>query len=1181
MAGTRPLIFVGLGGTGGKAIQVVARELMSWVDSHKWKADAPRIERLPQAWQFVNFDVPINPSLMGKEIPVELESRIKYVGLASADFSSYEDYLGQLKTRRDAGVMAGLAGWVPESPPHIENPIWGANQYRAVGRLVGAYQMQTRVAPALDRALEAARSNHAQREFNEFHLHMFKEPPLATEVGRPMIFVINSMGGGAGSGLAADITEILLDWLKANNLNYMNDLYSVMVTPDIYSGLPKGTQEGAYPNALGAITELVAAACQEPDVMTPSPEREFASSLLKVQTSGPRTSSRALFVGNGNDDFSFDSHSAAIRSIGKMLATMVSDRKIVEKMDTLWWTNSQGSLIDEDFVGLLSRSSVDASLAQSTGYSSVTLGNSLFEQYATELIAADAVAALRGLRNQSRVAGVSAEPGEGTAQVVSEEERIKAIAEKIAARGEFFHACGLNEKGRDINDVSDRLWDEEAFNEIRRDLYGSAVGNSGKTFKDQLEDFSRSESSNVLEAFDGVLKGMRDRLKPLWRDWLSSKSIELSREIEDKLLTATSELAADEGLVVTKEVLGLLRQQVRDAQVEMHDEAKEAGDNARKVAGALSKVLKKRRVELGDRMKFEAQGAALKEAADLLDSAANSLIPALEAQLDRMAAELERSCRDEGKDLIASWPRIGGDIPKHLLPAANEHLLIEVSEYPTIFSDALRGTFSGRDGEAFDAAMGAAIREVVKGGWEGEDTQDETTDGQTLFKVGAQWDAETDAAPRYQLNTKQQDSLSTSLSPNLVRGWASRWVTSRRNSRVADQLNLSLREWLDPNGADCGDRCASFLSKLSMAFRYASPLVKINSNGLSRVHGRQQLDPIFDISGTIPLESAHPAQAVEKAKQILVENISGIEDVDSLIDPNAAGHHINIIGRLPQSVVPFVIESLSDPIAKGWQDAASDQARRGKYWKHRRSRALEAFLPIPSESQVRLVKGYIVAFLMNQFRGQNDWVHDGLEVWSPRGWMSFPRYPLAETVQGSKGLLPVVLESLPLAMIEIGTKPAGSDPNATAEGLLAYKRLLDLGSSPNGNGSALSPAISEWLRNGELEKPIDGVEAAPTPVSSAAGPGGPNAGDERVAAVRSVLQQWAGVFEEAAANLSGIKTNTWSLFTPDWEVGALGKQAVNELLLALSSTALQADSSLPWEQPTTAAAEPLGPAGAE
>ncbi len=135
----QPFLFVGVGGSGGKTLRVVREELEQRLRARGWD------RKFPEAWQFVQIDVPTRADGEDHDLPVQLPTD-DYVGLVSpnTDYANVDTSL-MMGTSADGGKhsLAALVGWRPESK-HVTIPIEkGAGQYRAIGRAVAVANLAT------------------------------------------------------------------------------------------------------------------------------------------------------------------------------------------------------------------------------------------------------------------------------------------------------------------------------------------------------------------------------------------------------------------------------------------------------------------------------------------------------------------------------------------------------------------------------------------------------------------------------------------------------------------------------------------------------------------------------------------------------------------------------------------------------------------------------------------------------------------------------------------------------------------------------------------------------------------------------------------------------------------------------------------------------------------------------
>ncbi len=177
---------------------------------------------------------------------------------------------------------------------------------------------------------------------------------------------------------------------------------------------------------------------------------------------------------------------------------------------------------------------------------------------------------------------------------------------------------------------------------------------------------------------------------------------------------------------------------------------------------------------------------------------------------------------------------------------------------------------------------------------------------------------------------------------------------------------------------------------------------------------------------------------------------------------------------------PVVFDSLMRPIAEEWGDRSKTPDGREEFWRWRRARDLPEFIPASPAVRKAMVRGWFTAAILGQIKFEDQAV--SIFVPNPVGaggqWRPFPVPLLASGVAASHDYMPLALESLPLALVDV---------NVTAEltPMAPYRRLRDLGTSGGGGLDAYESAVGElaaWVRRGELP------QGAPAPSRDNAGP---------------------------------------------------------------------------------------------
>ena len=185
----RPFMFIGLGGSGGKTLRFVKRELQNWLEDN-----APD-QAFPDAWKFLHIDSPTIQD--GEELTpfVDMLDQDEYLGLVGKDvnFTAIARGLDAIPD-----MQHELIGWRID-PASMEVPIGiGAGQYRAVGRTIAMLHAQ-RIRQNLRKCYDDINQPRAKRGLEELYTKVVGGP--LGENSDPIVIVVSSLAGGTGAGL--------------------------------------------------------------------------------------------------------------------------------------------------------------------------------------------------------------------------------------------------------------------------------------------------------------------------------------------------------------------------------------------------------------------------------------------------------------------------------------------------------------------------------------------------------------------------------------------------------------------------------------------------------------------------------------------------------------------------------------------------------------------------------------------------------------------------------------------------------------------------------------------------------------------------------------------------------------------------------------------------------------------
>jgi hypothetical protein len=157
--------------------------------------------------------------------------------------------------------------------------------------------------------------------------------------------------------------------------------------------------------------------------------------------------------------------------------------------------------------------------------------------------------------------------------------------------------------------------------------------------------------------------------------------------------------------------------------------------------------------------------------------------------------------------------------------------------------------------------------------------------------------------------------------------------------------------------------------------------------------------------------------------------------------------------------------SIVEPIASKIASVEGSEAEWKRFFDRKRARRLDGFVPVSPAVLETLIRGFFVGEalgLLNHERARRPEWADTCTVFDPleEAAQAFPR-PLLQPKPGDEGLLPALLESLPLALVGFGLGAGVAGFEATK----SYTVLMQLGAR-DGDGGRLSQYFASWLLRG-------------------------------------------------------------------------------------------------------------------
>lgn len=1008
-------LFVGVGGSGGKTLRFLRRKLRTRLDEAGYTDD------LPAGWQFLHIDVPVVADGSHPDLPEQLPPG-DYLGLAPKALGYHA--LDELLQGMGQPVRDHAAPWRPDAKMVGVPPRFGAGQYRAVGRTIAGATLKNVVA-RLQKC--AVRLNHVNVDQELSRVAGVLTGQAGVTPYAPQVIVVTSIAGGSGGGAFLDICDAIRHVLPASK----DQIAALLYTPDVFDDLPPASSAGVNANALASIAELLSGYWNnEP----PSgPEFAFLQSAgAPVQQFESRGPSMSLLVGRSNGNISFTSQLDVYRASARALTAWTTDHDVQDMVHTTVvgnWTTKAQRTVDRTRLAPGRPSPFSA-----LGYASVGLGRNRFATYSAERLAHHAVERL--LR--------------GHAIQITDGETPAAARDRHAQNHlyGYLERCGLRELGPEHNNVIDAVRGGPQSVRIER-----LAGTRSQMVSATTENM---QSLSVHQARTRIMAEISDG----WHEAISGeeqadiqRALAWSNDIQTQVIDATAELLGRIGAPVAARVLGLtITELTNEVMPELVGMARHQQHIIATTEQRVSSVFANFDGEIlpgnpaiakaADEgiLSFEAEAERhlYELAARLLEDLAKNFLVPLRDAVDR--AQQRLVTQDADPDAVQLWSMDAP--PKKLEPAENELLLEEVNTYRDHFERLIQLT-TGLDRR--DEAIRTAVREMITGIADHSDSQVAigridrwTPSQQTLHAL------DTPSQARFELTIDAEDLLAR----------ATDWI-NRPDTAFGDHVRESLTAYLDDHSVPPAEqlrRLDRFETALKQALATAQPLVEIDAGAYAHFHGpvASTSDLYNLVMSKLPFPTGHPAR--ERVRHIF--HWKSESELNAMFD-DAPRPRIEMTTFLDAPSQPTVFASLTGPIAGDWA-THRNQPGLGGFWQWRRTRPLTNALPVAPIVRRRMIRGWFVARLLNQV-SVDDPLHSPVTIVGDDGArLSFPFPLLGPRIREMADVLPAVLESLSIALVD--------QPQTALE---PYHRLEALGNSVGAApGTTLSVELERWIADG-------------------------------------------------------------------------------------------------------------------
>ncbi len=1091
-----PHIFIGVGGSGGKTLRAIKRELREILLATKeWGPD----RGFPEIWQFLHIDTPSIQD--GQSFPAPLLRPDEYVGLVQPGGSLDAVILNIESKPWEPLVREEILTPLPKRGEYTGQIDKGAGQYRGIGRTVALARLD-QIKQSVELANNKIQGARAQSQLVE--LGRIFGAQVQLEDVQTKVYLVSSLAGGSGSGQFMDVCEAVKAAVPGKG--WVNDQTAILFAPDVFNDPKISVSAGIAPNSLATLNEVISGYWRRKrtDISAALYNRfGFAQNEDGTFNVGPKS---IYLVGKTNGLVSFDSQDDVYNAAAVSLAKLVVDSSVRENIDHYIKMNEQT-------VGDPLRIKVSNHLSapfNAIGFARVSLGDRSFARYSGQRLARAAV-------NQ-----IVYGHREGMGKANEEQWVSKIVADEWE---KFWGKLELDSKAivEEIQPVAKRQMFRASLTGDLQRQSGLAVDNKGL----------KSAAAWVQD----ILRNTKKLTNEQERAWRSYREVDLwSENTQKKILSFTNESISRIGLRPTIQLLKQLRDQLivnskqedilasvidTSLQNDLSDILRNSGASAQAQLGSDSQAVQSM-LDLSGKgatsslmQDTKKLGHALE--ADLARNMLQPLIDELDGKYKLLLSQImDPSFHSEGKSIFDTWPS-GDGVPNQFKPAPNELYLIDWAEFESVFGQLLVESVNGELGKV-RAAVDTSVRLLIQGAYSGR-----TTD------LNDEWNVE-DGEVRRWIPRDGSESAPRTWSGSFA-GDLDEWediaqrFVHRKETSMARYLSQTLAQWLAAENEDASERQRrenSLVEQFSTVLKNAKPFVQVNNVVLPLVHPNSSLSYSSSIS-TLPiaLSAADSGSIGGRLKDVLSTAGMWNTEVEKRFQPESSVKEVDVFVTLSSALHHVVFDNLMIPISQAWKISSPDKAQRQSFLLRRRGRNIPETIPLAPEVLDQFIRGWFVAKALGRLKSEQTLQGLKLGIWNqdPASpvYNDFPHPSYTAGEIQNIDVIPIIAQSVSLALAQVN-ETKRLDP------MFPYWSVMDLGGDvePYTSGTpelpgAISAALAMWIESGTLPY------GAPMPSDDRAG--NPNMTlDQRKARILNFLQNEQDDFTKNAFDLApGVK----------------------------------------------------------
>jgi hypothetical protein len=1087
-----PQIFIGVGGSGGKTLRAIRRELREVLASKpEWGPD----RGFPVVWQFIHIDTPSIQD--GQSFPAPLLSPAEYLGLVQPGVSLDSIILSFQSKPWEKEVLEEVTAPLPSRGEYTGHVDKGAGQYRGIGRTVALARLD-QIKKQVEIAAAAIQGANAKAEL-ELLCRIFNADSQISDV-QPNVYIVSSLAGGSGSGQFMDVCEAVK--AAAPGKSWVNNQTAILFAPDVFDDPKISVTGGIAPNSLATLNEVVSGFWRRKrtDISSALYDRfGFAKNEDGTFNVGPKS---IYLVGKTNGEVTFDSQDDVYNAAAVSLSKLVVDPGVRQDIDHYISINEQSG---PDPLRIKVDSHLNAPF-NAMGFARLSLGLRPFARFSAQRLAR---AAVNQIVNGHKEGMGKANEDQWVNKIVTDEwER-------------FWGQLGIDSKSI-VEDIQP---------EAKRQMF--RVGLTGELGTQSSLALNQKGLKPVATWIQDILKNVKKLTVEQQQIWRGYREVDSWAEnTQKKIMAQTNESIARIGLRPTIQLLKLVRDALitnslqNDIQPSVVDTAlpndlanivKDSGASAEAQIGSDSEVVR-RMLDLAGRgatsglmQETKVLGHKLEE--DLARNMITPMIAELEAKFRMLRDQMsDPSFHSDGKSLFDTWPN-GDGVPTSFKPAPNEKYLIDWTNFDRLFDQLLVESVGVEQGKV-RAAIDQSVRLLLQGSYSGR-TSDDNQEWSVSDADARRWTPRegSSSAPR-------QWSASFAGELDIWEDTAQRFVR-REGTAMARFLGQNLAQWLAAETEDASERLRrenALVDGFAGILTFSKPFVQINNVVMPLVHMRAAPKLSFSLS-TIPvsLTNGDPNSVGSRIRELLERVDMWNGEVEKKFQGDASVAEIDVFGTLSSSLQHVVFDNLMEPISESWKIASPDQSQRAAFMLRRRGRNIPETIPMAPEKLDQFIRGWYVAKTLGRLSAEETALGVKISVWNQnpevRSYDAFPHPAYYSTDFSVVDTMTIIAQSISIALAKVNEIKQLTP-------MQPYWSIMDLGgadvpiyvNNQREMPGKVSEELAKWLQSGTVS------EYAPVPQPERAGSGSMSI-DGRKAAVLAFLEVEEREFKENVVEL--------------------------------------------------------------